>query len=437
MCGLVGVAGYISVKHERVFKNMLEVDVIRGPHSTGVSVVTTHDDTWAKAAMLPQDFFDTRHFKGAMEGVKQLIMGHNRYATVGKVNTACAHPFDFDNIMGMHNGTLRNWRAVLANSGAYDVDSECLLAHMNEHGMDVFSKLDGAYALCWYDRNDRTFNLLRNNQRPLSTRMTKDKRTMFYASEAWMIAACAARNDVELDDAVHSIHPGKHLKWELPRNGNDGLGKPSARTVQMYVPPETHYPDYYGGSGRRPIPNPPVGHRRPNNLEYLPGVNEELRSYVGKQVTFYACEYKCNNPQTNQGFVEGMLADDPNHTVRISCTKEEGEDLLECMSECVGDVTNFVSEMWSGGKSIPGYLTVPYRTVELVDEEEEVSYGPKGEPLSEAEFDKLTSKGCSFCSANILYGEQVAWWNNEPFCMDCEEEHFPDQSKVPNLKVVN
>src|SRR3546814_12623264 len=34
------------------------------------------------------------------------FIGHNRAATLGKVNGLNAHPFRYDNIMGAHNGTL-------------------------------------------------------------------------------------------------------------------------------------------------------------------------------------------------------------------------------------------------------------------------------------------------------------------------------------------
>ena len=39
MCGLVGVAGDINNKFEKLFKVLLQIDVIRGADSTGVAFV--------------------------------------------------------------------------------------------------------------------------------------------------------------------------------------------------------------------------------------------------------------------------------------------------------------------------------------------------------------------------------------------------------------
>ena len=39
MCGLIGVAGKIGIKENRAFQYLIQLDVIRGPHSTGICFV--------------------------------------------------------------------------------------------------------------------------------------------------------------------------------------------------------------------------------------------------------------------------------------------------------------------------------------------------------------------------------------------------------------
>ncbi|HEY9817447.1 MAG TPA: hypothetical protein V6D20_16840, partial [Candidatus Obscuribacterales bacterium] len=156
MCGLVGVVGKIGLKEEEAFKDMLAVDVVRGAHSTGIVAVDARGFAdWAKAAMLPHDFMQTRQFKQAFAGTHVLLMGHNRYATKGAVNTANAHPFETQHLTGMHNGTLINWYAALEEANKFDVDSECLLHTMDVRGLkDTFSGLNGAFAVTWHDSRD-------------------------------------------------------------------------------------------------------------------------------------------------------------------------------------------------------------------------------------------------------------------------------------------
>src|SRR5690348_5835448 len=106
MCGIVLVAGKISKNEEGAFKTLLELDTIRGPHSTGVLSVT-HDKivTVAKSVGTPWDLYDTSSFRSLFSKSHTLLLGHNRYATVGAITKGNAHPFEHDNVVGVHNGT--------------------------------------------------------------------------------------------------------------------------------------------------------------------------------------------------------------------------------------------------------------------------------------------------------------------------------------------
>jgi glucosamine 6-phosphate synthetase-like amidotransferase/phosphosugar isomerase protein len=126
MCGLVGMAGALNQQHDGAFKNLLIVDSVRGPHSTGVLTVNTSRDVKiVKASGDPFELLGTKAYENVMRYANNVVMGHNRYATKGAINKTNAHPFDFEHVSGAHNGTLTT-QGQLDDSKDFDVDSENL-----------------------------------------------------------------------------------------------------------------------------------------------------------------------------------------------------------------------------------------------------------------------------------------------------------------------
>lgn len=204
MCGIVGCAGDISAKEEGAFKQLLIVNSLRGIDSTGVAVVGRHTGD-VKIRKQVGDVFqlmDNSRFAGTFSGVNRLCLGHNRWGTVGAATRKNAHPFEFDKVVGVHNGTLKNkWN--LPNHTNFETDSEALYAHINNVGIEEAIKgVDGAYALVWYDKEEGTLNMLRNKERPLTFAYSKDKKQLFFASEAWMMQGVCGREGIALGDAV-------------------------------------------------------------------------------------------------------------------------------------------------------------------------------------------------------------------------------------------
>ena len=126
MCGLVGIAGNLEYKDEATMKRMLILDYFRGTDSTGFAAVKVKEDEvlMTKIASHPIDLFDMGAFKKALNGnTSKVFLGHNRAATVGKVNAVNAHPFQVGDILGVHNGTLDkdSWKRLDETLG-YDTD---------------------------------------------------------------------------------------------------------------------------------------------------------------------------------------------------------------------------------------------------------------------------------------------------------------------------
>lgn len=203
MCGIVGIAGEITADARKAFQQMLILDQLRGDHSTGCLSVRNYDGMVkiSKAIGGPENLFETKKFQDQITDTSKLYVGHNRYATVGEVNVQNTHPFDFENVVGVHNGSLRTYKG-LPGYGEYNVDSQVLYHAINEIGVEEALKhVQGAYALVWFDKKEQTLNFIRNAERPLSLQMSPDGKTIMWASEAWMMEAAAMRNGVKMEDS--------------------------------------------------------------------------------------------------------------------------------------------------------------------------------------------------------------------------------------------
>lgn len=240
MCGLVGIVGEIGVKEEKIFSNLLKLDTMRGPDSTGVlSVKVDGSYLIAKELGTPWDLMGYKVWDKLFIGYNSVLMGHNRYATKGKVSKQNAHPFEFDKVIGAHNGTLRTTHTLTGN-GKFDVDSQVLYNSIDVDGVDeTIENADGAFALSWYDKSNMTFNLLRNKERPLSYAFLKGGKTLVYASESWMLHIAASYEDIR-DLQVIELPVGILMKVQLIRShlkpANYPVLVPEYREIKLYEP---------------------------------------------------------------------------------------------------------------------------------------------------------------------------------------------------------
>lgn len=211
MCGIVGVIGRISKTEREVFKQLLIADSLRGSDSTGFITAKGNDSTVFKAAGDPYMAMESRAFDNALLKSSNVLIGHNRYATTGKVNRRNAHPFDFEKVVGVHNGTLRN-KHNLKDGYTFDVDSEALYNSINAIGAEATIPLaEGAWSLVWWDKVNKEVNFLRNDQRPMFCCLSEDKKTLFFASEAQMLHWILMRNGVKYGE-VRSTSVDQHYK---------------------------------------------------------------------------------------------------------------------------------------------------------------------------------------------------------------------------------
>lgn len=117
-----------------------------------------------------------------------VIVGHTRQATVGVVNDSNAHPFEYKDIICVHNGFIKNWKENLEQLGistvGISVDSEAFAKLVGEVGINkAIESLPGsAIATIIYNKVEKQLYIYRNKERPLY-RGNLDKGTYISSTE--------------------------------------------------------------------------------------------------------------------------------------------------------------------------------------------------------------------------------------------------------------
>lgn len=254
----------MGISGEKVFKFLLYLDVLRGEHSTGAMIASKSSQNAEAPAFVevvktlgPATSLFEKH--GKFQGKASLtsksqilcLLGHNRYATQGGISEETAHPFEFGEVVGAHNGTVsKQSLSSLHEASLYEVDSQRIYSHLGQgHPItDVWKVADGAMALTWFNKNDEKLRLIRNGQRTLYTTQTKDKKILLWASESWMLTVACGLSKVEIEEPVllkenllQEISVGEEGGIEIVETAID----PFVKKV-VYTSPQNGYCGIYG-----------------------------------------------------------------------------------------------------------------------------------------------------------------------------------------------
>lgn len=444
MCGIVGMVGKITAKEENAFKILSKLDTIRGEDSTGVCSVTKTFGDWAylKNVGTAFDFFEDKEAVKMMNRQHAMLFGHNRAATRGVVNVDNAHPFRCGDFVGCHNGTL-HVTSNLEDHKRFRVDSENIFHDMSINGhVETLQRLRGAFALCWYDIKGHTVNLVRNWERPMTYCFSEDHKTMFWASEAWMLHVALKRVDIKYEEP-QQLDTRKLLKVKVPTVMPYAVDKVEAEItdVEFYKEPVVVTNNFW--SKVRQEEKESKKSKKANNvtsINKLKGVASYSKRYMGEVVNF-SCAGLAK--KGNLEYLSCEIVDDESAPeIRVFMPTESGLglDLLTSPGTFKGKVkavTVYGNEC---------YLVCDNRTIEPVEEGGEiVKQGEKdhlpallsmnftvfgGEKTNTAEFLRRTSFGCMVCGdiGLVKDADELLWVGKEDyFCKNCKNGQLAAQ----------
>lgn len=232
MCGLVGVmSSNMMMKHKKALHDMLYLDTWRGRDATGVAALRHSADTAIMKATIPgYEFVEGPKLEEFLKLNDFLWIGHNRFGTMGKNIKTNAHPFqilDDDGcclIVGAHNGTLKN-KHVLKDHAQFGTDSEALFNNIADEGIEnTIPKIEGAWALTYYDHVEEEFRIIRNKERTLFYAFEEGKKSFIWASEQWMIRVACSRHEIKLEqDKVFTFNEDTLYRIPVPLKINEVL----------------------------------------------------------------------------------------------------------------------------------------------------------------------------------------------------------------------
>lgn len=221
MCGLFGLIGQgVNANDLKALRSLGYVSELRGRHGTGFIQGKMYETTLdIETDKTGEDFAyhldwnedikyrgkTGRHFLNTIQD--NLFLCHVRHATFGVISPENAHPFEYKNVVGMHNGTLRTKEFLPnPNDATKDwTDSACLYSTISKEGLSlVLPRLtqDDAFALVMVDKTDNRIKIIRNKERTLFWAVDRTRGCLWYASEACFLRFIADRHNLNLTDPV-------------------------------------------------------------------------------------------------------------------------------------------------------------------------------------------------------------------------------------------
>ena len=217
MCGIVGVARFGELGDENLrasalymASSLLEVTENRGKDATGIAALFDDGKFFGqKMGVSATEFIarfggEDKDFDGLLSVLRdytaglRMIIGHCRKKSVGGVDNVDNHPIKTGNIIGLHNGTLKNHDEIFDKLDCPrdgKVDSEAifrLLQHFTKDCKEPFTvemleevtkRLEGSFSILAFNANNPNQLVSARDARPAEYCLIKPLKLVLVASE--------------------------------------------------------------------------------------------------------------------------------------------------------------------------------------------------------------------------------------------------------------
>jgi len=193
MCGIVAYSGKDPV-NKSIFKMLMLQSRKRGTQATGIGFLKKQEEkiyfTHVKELIDSLDFCSNTEIPET-----NLLLGHTRAPSSGGKEKKHAHPFIFTTLMGVHNGTLYNWKDINKEYGfENETDTYTLYALLNEKKTNIKKALvdmRGSMALAYItctNKDEQVLNLYRHNN-PIFQGVDDNNNSYFASSKDYLVVA--------------------------------------------------------------------------------------------------------------------------------------------------------------------------------------------------------------------------------------------------------
>lgn len=159
---------------------------VRGKDGTGMFSVKNKQIHIAKLAIPVEKYLKDYRYQSLIDIQADIVIGHTRWKTTGEINDEQAQPLEVETVIGVHNGTLKNWQKIYPDA-LFDSEAVMHLLYQNR-----LRDITGNHAIVWVDKN----NLNRINfyvkGKTLSLCFVEELQTTFFCSLAYNLKAIIA-----------------------------------------------------------------------------------------------------------------------------------------------------------------------------------------------------------------------------------------------------
>lgn len=195
MCGIYGFFKLTETpRNLKPIVSLLALEnMSRGKDSTGLAILNQNGHFSIRKTKTASEYLASayvrEHLRENLSFQTACVLGHTRMATTGAVTVTNAMPFEVENVIGIHNGIINNYKE-LGDKFKFNYYTTCdseSIFHLlnkvttNKERAKLLEELDGYFSLAWVDKRSPNSIFFARTYNPLT--IAKAKNFLLWSSE--------------------------------------------------------------------------------------------------------------------------------------------------------------------------------------------------------------------------------------------------------------